>query len=414
MRRCGRAGLSGVLVALGLGGCAGGGGGRAADLVAGPGARPVPASLDAKGYRPLSVKRGGTMPPLPYLDGRVVRERAGAAGTPIAVDGALGCIGSPAVRLRDGRLLVTRVVARRSARADVPRRRVRLEIVHPEVPRPTVLADPACNPAVSRTGQVAYVAGEPTTASAGDNHRGRITVRRTPASPPEPWTGSAAWCSLTWAGSRLLAKTCDAEGYGGALYVLDGPGRRRMIGRPPRGDDQPSARVIAVSPDGELAAITGERLVPRAVHPTVSIVRLADGRVLAALDTERAIGAGLVAGQWRGARIVAVTGYCCGGNVTPPPSIVLLRWHAGRLTLRRVAPIGYEDVGEQTQSRPGAYQPRLLGPDTVGVWLYGVDTRWLTCDLSASACRAGPAVRSPSGERAGAGPRLVTQAQQTG
>lgn len=363
-----------------------------------------------KDARALSVKLGGEMPSIPHMQGRVFHQGASTDGALVGFDDASGCLGAAAALLSDRRLLVSRVVERRYNGMDEASDRVRLEVVDPGARRREVLAEPACNPAVSSSGRIAYVAGDGVFKEHSSNYRGRIMVQKTARSRAVPWTEAASWCYPYWAGSRLLVKTCASEGYSGELFVLDGPGRRRSIGGRAKGLDQPSAIVIAVSPDGALAAVAGERVVRDGVHPIVRIVRVADGRVLAALDTKDAIADGLSTdGQWHGSTIVTVTGYCCGRSISPVPAVVVLRFHDGHLTLRRVAPIDYEDIGEQRQNRPSAHQPRILGPNAIGVWLNGYKTRWLTCKLVASTCRAGRAVRAPPDDRIRTAARIVTQ-----
>jgi hypothetical protein len=158
-----------------------------------------------------------------------------------------------------------------------------------------VLAQGAYSVAWRSDGAVAYVEGVRPAFSAGREFAGRVVVRRGLHAPAEAWTPEPArYVVYGWAGDRLLVYRMS-EGEHLDTYVLDGPGRARLLA---------PGTVVALSPDGARAFI---------VSPEASGVRVLDvanGSESAALDVRTAnpsLAWVAYSGSWTGDHVVAST-----------------------------------------------------------------------------------------------------------
>lgn len=146
-------------------------------------------------------------------------------------------------------------------------------------------------------GALGYVVGEEPAHRAEVPYLGHLEVRSGVDAPATRWTEEPdEYLTIGWAGTTLLAYV--QAGHDGKLVAFDAPGTMREL---------PSGDVVAISPDGTYAVVSGREQ----SRARVDVVAIADGRVVASLDqsTSGASGEPLEAvehsGDWVGELIVA-------------------------------------------------------------------------------------------------------------
>jgi hypothetical protein len=160
----------------------------------------------------------------------------------------------------------------------------------------TLLANGAASPAVSRSGAIAFLAGDSQTVSQNIDYVGRIVVADSPNAKPRVWTSMPArYLPYAWAGSDLLVHRGVQDSEGADLYAYSGPDEAHLLA--------PDAFAIAVSPDGtKVLAAAGVR--------TLEVIRVADAAIEDTLSLDvgsvpSAPHALMYGGSWQGDRIVA-------------------------------------------------------------------------------------------------------------
>jgi hypothetical protein len=146
-------------------------------------------------------------------------------------------------------------------------------------------------------GALAYFKGAERDYRAGVRYVGDIVVRSSLEAAPEVWSPRRArYIVAAWAAGHLVAYR-EREGEALDVVALDGPGRMRVLAR--------DSALVATSPDGRRIFVEEG---PAEGHPLVRILRVADGKQVAALDLTKvngAVGAVGYSGDWRGDRVVA-------------------------------------------------------------------------------------------------------------
>jgi hypothetical protein len=157
------------------------------------------------------------------------------------------------------------------------------------------------------------------------------------------------------------------------LVVIDGPNMVRSLGE---------TSLVAVSPDGERALITHDRI----RYSTVQVIRLADGDVLAEQDFFPGSGFNTPGrGVWIGDRVFVTNGVLGAGTNHPRPRIVVLSLARGRITVEHIY-----SFNRHEGSGPFANVGSLMALDAAGTriafWWGPPDARYGECDLSTKQC----------------------------
>jgi hypothetical protein len=248
----------------------------------------------------------------------------------------------------------------------------------------------ACDPAWGRNDQIAY--HYLSFDSASGAYTGRIMVQRSLGGTPSDWTGDAAWASLIWAGSDLLAN----EG-AGTLVIVDGPGHQRAVDGH-RDKQGPLSTVIAVSPKSTEALVDTQRLGPGGGGPGsrdfATLIRVSDGAVVSTAQISRnetGEAMALAPGAWIEKKIIATGGVFEGGTTHPPAALVTLAVAGNRVQLRSVKPFLENGSLPMAQNPAFATQPSPLDPtgNCVAVWFGGVGrVQYLACNTLIDRCNA--------------------------
>ncbi len=120
-------------------------------------------------------------------------------------------------------------------------------------------------------GGIAYFKGLEPRVRKPLRYLGHVFVKRSLRAPAERWTTTPdRYAVSAWAGKRLIVHRMSRTWPD--LLVMEGPRRTRLLAE--------RAALIALSPDGSRAIITEEP----SPSPIVSVVNIADGKVLASLD----------------------------------------------------------------------------------------------------------------------------------
>jgi hypothetical protein len=347
----------------------------------------------ALGASPVSVSRGAGLPPGAYVANATLFVPGAHPARLAAVPSAplTGWLSPAVVPSADRRFAV--YSAWRAARADDPARSWSAQGIEigdalgtPEIRSvdlatgaDTLVASGAHSPALSGSGRLAYVAGATRTFAAGAPYYGTIVVRDGVDGAPASWTTvPRRYAIAAWAGERLLAYEMG-EGEALSLVAFDGPNRWRSMGE---------GTLVAVSQDGTLAFTEQTDSAP----PRVSVVRVSDGAVVAALRLDRGAPAALgidslsYSGAWTGDTVVA---RACNG-------LAIFTARAGSIAavdLLRFDPVAFPG---------GLVEPRFARPGEIVAWAERVEPSGarhaavLDCRIAARACASFPMPRGSS------------------
>jgi hypothetical protein len=159
----------------------------------------------------------------------------------------------------------------------------------------------AYSPALSVSGELAFVKGDETIVRANRDYTGRVVVGAAPKGPFTQWTSDAArYFTYAWADGALLVYRALPDSEATDLYALIGPSESRLLAT--------DATAVALSPDARRVLITAGRRM-------VEVVRIADGAVeqslaldgpaIAAPGSTTTPHALMYSGSWSGDRVVA-------------------------------------------------------------------------------------------------------------
>jgi hypothetical protein len=164
-----------------------------------------------------------------------------------------------------------------------------------------LVATGAYSPALSVSGELAFVKGDDTIVRANRDYTGQVVVGAAPKGPFTQWTSDAArYFTYAWADGTLLVYRALPDSEATDLYALMGPSDGRLLAA--------DATAVALSPDASRVLITvGRRM--------VEVVRIADGAVerslaldgptIAAPGSSTTPHALMYSGSWSGGRVVA-------------------------------------------------------------------------------------------------------------
>ena len=164
-----------------------------------------------------------------------------------------------------------------------------------------LVATGAYSPALSSSGELAFVKGDDNVVRQNRDYTGQVLVGSAKGGSFSRWTNDAnRYFTYAWAGRWLLVYRSIPDSEGTDLYAFDGPGSSHLVA--------PDASVVALSPDGARVLVTVNRRM-------VEVVRIADGAVesslaldgpgVAALDSNSTPHGLMYSGSWFGDRVVA-------------------------------------------------------------------------------------------------------------
>lgn len=223
-------------------------------------------------------------------------------------------------------------------------------------------------------------------------HLGHVVVRRSLEAAPRRWTKEATQYTVrAWAGPTLLVNVHPSYVYRGrqpdrGLHALDGPERMRAL---------PLDDLIAVGPDGTLAAGPPLASGDGPPAPFLNVVRVAGGQLVARLALPRDLLTVTGIGSWVGDRIVAR-----GASRTGTGALLVFRFAGGELTLEKTIRLDREtalSAGVKGFRGVSIGQPTFAGPEARYV-IFRVnalgeadsyETMFLTCERTGPICRKG-------------------------
>jgi len=361
-----------VVIVLWAGAAGAGGGCEAAHP---PAAAPSPARSSAGPPAAAPSPSGTPRPPFaepPFTAGDTVYNVPGTVRLAAEAFAPLGATGLPtAVRSPDSRYLIYRTWAERGDQGGRPS----LRLKDFRTGLDTVWADGGNSVAWGADNRIAYVQGGDSLPN--QTWTGRVFVRTGVGGTATAWTDKAGrYHVVAWAGRRLLAYR-ELEGEYLEPLVFDGPDRVREL---------PDGFLVAISPDGSRAVLSGGENDLR-----TRVVDLASGRVVAAVRIGR--DEVVSEGDWSGDHIVV------GGL----HGLVVLRLSGRALTIERTILVGPEVTPF------GPYETTFVDAAVVVSWVVrppesARQTAALRCELAARSCVVGPAhpersvhpVRNPS------------------
>jgi hypothetical protein len=247
-------------------------------------------------------------------------------------------------------------------------------------------AEPACGPAWSSDGRIAYVQPlAPETSAPWHYPVGRLEVRPSLAAGAEPWTEEPqAFGELVWAGEHLIAQRGRPHSDYPILedlVVFDAPNTMRTLA--------PGGRLVALSPDGTRALVTtpGDR--SDGYRYEALIVQVEDGAVLASMVLPRWELANLATGgSWDGDRVLTTVGRTADATSPPGPTIVILDVGEDTLEIERVISLLGREIGG-LGIYDSIYGTQLIGDsDRLGFWVARptVGTFYGECNLHTHSC----------------------------
>ncbi|MDQ2982458.1 MAG: hypothetical protein M3R70_00830 [Actinomycetota bacterium] len=271
-------------------------------------------ALTANGGRisngPLRLQHGLAEPQKPYVRGRRVHGAGGRASLDLTarVSGALmGPLSPVAIQSPNRRFVAynswdeRRAVdpelsfSKQGIKEGDAIARPSVRVLDTANGRDELLAEGAYSVAWRRDGAVAYVEGLGRDFSAGREFLGRVVVRKGVHGPRVVWTPEAArYVVYGWAGRRLIVYRLS-EGEHLDTFVLDLPGRARLLA---------PGTLVALSPDGARAFVVSSD------GDAVRVLNVGDGSEVANLDLRTAdppLDWVAYSGSWAGDHVVAST-----------------------------------------------------------------------------------------------------------
>jgi hypothetical protein len=328
----------------------------------------------------LDVVPGPASPSLPFVANDTFKLTAGGRGYPVHL-GESYPAPIAAVRSPDGRYILYTMGHR-----DGPSNLMLLDLATGST---RLFHGNASDPTWGHDGRIAYLSRP------GHGAPSQVLVQDSLGGAPVAWA-TGKYTPLMWAGDQLFV---DLGFDPRRLEVADSPGQIHEIPKLVTSPDQreTSDTVVALSPSGELALVDVQEKIGRYVREVLTLVRVADRRVISRLLMPES-DAGLAAdGYWSGDQIVAANSAVAGGG-KQPPGLTTVGVEDGQLRVLSRFDFTYRGKRPMAQNMPYVQQPRFLGEsghNQVGLWateLGPIGVAYAECDLTQLHCVVGPPV----------------------